>query len=94
MDLFHLTADLQTTNVALNSTHRNFLHLPPFKTMTYGKKSIRYQCPKIWNYTFKTGTRQIESDRSKDITLESIETTKSFKKSLNKGALSVHLFIN
>ena len=94
MDLFHLTADLQTTNVALNSTHRNFLHLPPFKTMTYGKKSIRYQCPKIWNYTFKTGTLQIDSDRSKDINLESIETTKTFKKSLKEHYLYTYSLID
>ena len=62
--------------------------------MTYGKKSIRYQCPKIWNYTFKTGTLQIDHDRSKDINLESIETTKTFKKSLKEHYLYTYSLID
>ena len=92
MDLFHLTSDVHTTNLVLNSTDRKFLHLPPFKTMTYGKKSIRYQCPKIWNHTFKTGKLQIDLDRSKDIKLDSINTNKTLKHSLK--TLSVHLFFD
>ena len=81
-DLFQLTADIHTTSFALNSTNRNLLYLPPFKTIAYGKKSIRYQCPKIWNFTFKHGTIQINSDRSKDRKLDEINTKQSFKNSL------------
>ena len=78
MSLFQLTTDVQTTNLVLNSENRNLLYLPPFKTMTYGKRSIKYQCPKIWNHTFKTGTLQITSD--KNVKLESIKTIKNVKK--------------
>ena len=93
MDLFKLTADVHTTNLVLNSADKKLLHLPSFKTMTYGKKSIRYQCPKIWNYTFKNGTIQIHSDRSKDIELDSIETNKSFKKALKDHYLYTYSLI-
>ena len=93
MDLFQLTADVHTTNLVLNSADRNILHLPPFKTMTYGKKSIRYQCSKIWNYTFKNGMIQIHSDRSKDIKLDSIETNKRFKKAIKEHFLYTYSLI-
>ena len=55
--------------------------------MTYGKKSIKYSCPKLWNETFKTGTIQIDVDRKKDIKLSSIETTNNFKNTLKKHFL-------
>ena len=94
MNLFQLTADVQTTNPVLNSTDRNLLYLPPFKTMTYGKKSIKYQCPKIWNYTFKNATLQIDSDRSRDIKLDSIESNNTLKKSLKHHYLYTYSLIN
>ena len=53
MSLFQLSTNVQTTNLELNSANHNLLYLPPWKTLTYGKKSIRYQCPKLWNHTFK-----------------------------------------
>ena len=94
MDLFQLTSDVHTTSLVLNSANRNLLHLPPFKTMTYGKKSIRYQCPKIWNFTFKNGTLQIDSDRSKDKKLDSINTRNNFKKSLKEHHLYTYSLTN
>ena len=87
MDLFQLSSDVHTTNLVLNSTDRNLLHLPPFKTMTYGKKSIRYQCPKLWNHTFKNSSLQISSDRTKDVILNSIKSTQTFKKALKNHYL-------
>ena len=85
MSLFQLTTDVQTTNLVLNSENRNLLYLPPFKTMTYGKRSIKYQCPKIWNHTFKTGTLQITSD--KNVNIESIKTIQNFKKNIKQHYL-------
>ena len=94
MSLFQLTSDVQTTNLELNSANNNLLYLPPFKTLTYGKKSIRYQCPKIWNFTFKNGTLQIDSDRSKDKKLDSINTKNNFKKSLKEHYLYTYSLVN
>ena len=87
MSLFQLTSDVQTTNLELNSANNNLLYLPPFKTLTYGKKSIRYQCPKLWNHTFRNSTLQISSDRTKDINLNSIKTSQTFKKTLKNHYL-------
>ena len=87
MGLFQLTTCVQTTNLVLNSANRALLYLPPFKTMTYGKKSIKYQCPKIWNHTFKTGSLQISPDKAKNVNLQSIETIHQFKKVLKQHYL-------
>ena len=87
MNLFNLTTDVQATNLVLSSTENNLLYIPRFVTTTYGKKLIRYQCPKVWNHTFKNGTLQIELDRQKDIKLDSIETVNQFKKSLKRHYL-------
>ena len=87
MSLFKLTTDVQTTNLVLSSSKNNLLYTPRFQTMTYGKKSIKYQCPKIWNQTFKNGSLQTELDRTKDIKLDSIKTVNHFKKSLKRHYL-------
>ena len=93
MSLFQFTTDVQTTNLVLNRAYNNLLYLPPFKTMNYGKKSIKYQCPKIWNHTFKNESLQINSDRTKDVKLDSIETTDNFKKTLKKHYLYTYSLI-
>ena len=93
MNLFQFTTDVQTTNLVLNSADNNLLYLPPFKTMNYGKKSIKYQCPKIWNHTFKNESLQINSDRTKDVKLDSIETNEHFKKTLKKHYLYTYSLI-
>ena len=87
MSLFQLSSNVQTTNLDLNSANYNLLYLPPFKTLTYGKKSIRYQCPKLWNHTFKNSSLQISSDRTKDVILNSIKSTQTFKKALKNHYL-------
>ena len=87
MSLFQLSSNVQTTNLELNSANHNLLYLPPFKTLTYGKKSIRYQCPKLWNHTFKNSSLQISSDRTKDVNLNSIKSSQAFKKALKNHYL-------
>ena len=93
MNLFQFTSDVQTTNLVLSSADNNLLYLPPFKTMTYGKKSIKYQCPKLWNHTFKNSSLQISSDRTKDVNLDLIKTNEHFKKSLKKHYLYTYSLI-
>ena len=87
MPIFQLHKDIQTTNLTLNSSYNNLLYTPSFKTMTYGKKSIRYSCPKLWNDTFRTGTIQIDSERKNDVKLSSIKSVNSFKFTLKKHFL-------
>ena len=94
LDLFQLTSDIQTTNLKLNSKQNNLLYLPHFKTSTYGKKSIKYQCSKIWNQTFKNGYIQINSDPNKNVKVDSIQTNNSFKKTLKQHYLYTYSLLD
>ena len=40
MSLFKLKRDVQTVDITLMSTYNNLLHVPSFKTMTYGKNPL------------------------------------------------------
>lgn len=47
MSLFRLSSDVHTTVRRLNSTVNRLIYIPNFKTITYGKDSLRYQCAKF-----------------------------------------------
>ena len=51
MSLFRLSSDVHTTFRRLKSTINKLIYIPNFKTITYGKDSLRYQCAKLWNDT-------------------------------------------
>ena len=53
--------------------------------MTYGKDSLRYQCAKLWNKTFKTGDILINTDERKKLT--KIRSIKGFTETLKKHFL-------
>ena len=55
MGLFTLSRDIHTTDMVLNSALKNLLHIPKINTVTYGNKSIKYHCAKLWNELFKSG---------------------------------------
>ena len=61
------------------------IYIPRFKTITYGKDSLRYQCAKLWNKTFKTGDIHINTDESKKLT--KIRNVKGFTDTLKKHFL-------
>ena len=88
MTLFQLNRDVHTTNYTLNSTYNNLLHIPSFNTMTYGKKSLKYHCAKLWNLTFKHGIIPVSPD--KNVKLTEIETKNHFKKVLKMHFLYLH----
>ena len=85
MSLFRLSSDVHTTVRRLNSTVNRLIYIPNFKTITYGKDSLRYQCAKLWNDTFKTGDIQIGADKRKK--LSEICNINGFKKVLKKHFL-------
>ena len=84
MDLFKLSRDVHTTHRELNSTVNHLLHIPKANTTTYGLKSIRYQCPKLWNNVFKKGSLQVDEDKNNNIKLSDIKTKKGFNNVLKK----------
>ena len=38
-----------TTNLELKSDQMNMLSVPNIRTVTYGNKSIKYHCARLWN---------------------------------------------
>ena len=87
MSLFTLSSDVHTTHLELNSTVNSLLHIPKANTTTYGLKSLRYQCPKLWNKVFKKGFIQVDDDKNNNIKLSDIKTKKGFNNVLKKHFL-------
>ena len=64
MSLFIRSSDIHP-NFELNSSINNLLYIPRISTTTYGIKSIRYHCAKLWNDTFKNGNLQVKNLQEK-----------------------------
>ena len=84
MSLFKLSSDVHTIHRELNSTVNSLLHIPKANTTAYGLKSIKYQCPKLWNKVFKKGIIQIDDDKTNAIKLSDIKSRKGFNNVLKK----------
>ena len=54
IDLFTSSNDMYTTNLVL-SARKTFLYIPAIKTTTYGYRSMKFHCAKLWNDTFRKG---------------------------------------
>ena len=70
-------------NYETNSASKYLLHIPRIFTATYGNKSIKYQCPLIWNETFRNDIA-IDNDASKNVCLNQIHNIYQFKRTLKK----------
>ena len=71
MTLFRPSSEVHSTNMQLNSTIKSLIHIPTINTLTYGNRSIKYACAKLWNEFFARGIA-IDSDRSHNISLRDI----------------------
>jgi hypothetical protein len=87
MSMFRLSSEVRTETQTLNSIHNKLLYIPPFRTTSYGKQSLTYLGPKLWNEIFKTSSIQVNVDRKKDIKTSKIKTIYSFKNALKKHFL-------
>ena len=47
-NLFTFSRDLHTTNLVLRNARKNFLYIPVIKTSTYGYRSMKFHCAKLW----------------------------------------------
>ena len=85
MSLFRRSSDVHQTQV-LNSSVNNHLYIPRIRTSTYGNKSIRYHCAKLWNEVFKNGSIQVKDIREKHshIQLENMKNVFSFTNALKR----------
>ena len=86
MTLFRPSSEVHSTNMQLNSTIKNLIHIPTINTLTYGNRSIKYSCAKLWNEFFVRGIA-IDSDRSHNISLRDIRNKQHFKTILKKHFL-------
>ena len=86
MNLFRPSGEVHTTNLELNSAQKNLIHIPSINTNSYGNKSIKYHCAKLWNEMFKNGIA-INRDQSKNESLSNIKSGQHFKKVLKKHFL-------
>ena len=88
MQIFNLSSEIRTdTCDSLNSIDKKLLYIPKFKTVTYGKQSLRYVGPTLWNETFKTGIVQVSSQKDKNIAVSKIKTVHNFKNALKRHYL-------
>ena len=86
MSFFRLSGEVYTTSRELRSTVNRLIYIPKFKTIKYGKDSIRYKCAKLWNSTFKTGYITVDDGQSKNVNVHNI-TVRAFKTILKKHFL-------
>lgn len=91
MSLFRPSGEVHTTNLELNSVRKNLIHIPRINTTSYGNKSIRYHCAKVWNEMFKNGIA-INLDKNKNVSLSNIKSDHHFKKVLKKHFLFKYSF--
>ena len=88
MHLFKLSCEVRTNAFdSLNSIDKKLLYIPKFNTIAYGKKSLRYLCPKLWNETFKSGVIQVSPIKEKNISVSKIKTIHNFKNALKRHYL-------
>jgi len=88
MTLFKLSSDIRSVNQT-NSVVNNLFYIPKIQSSTYGNKSIRYKCAKLWNEMFKTGSIQVKADGAEKnrISLSKIRNVHNFKNALKRHFL-------
>ena len=82
-----LPADLKklfrlNDNVHSHVTRQTF-HVPSIRTSSYGKNSIRFRGPELWNSMFKPGIA-IDKTKKNNVTIDHIHSISQFKRVLKK----------
>ena len=85
MPLFTLASDVHP-NHELNSTEKNLLYIPKIHTTTYGIKSLKYHCAKLWNDFFKKGSVQVKnsSEKNSHIYLSQMRNKQNFNNAMKR----------
>ena len=89
MTLFQPSSHVHATSLQLNSSIKNLIHIPSINTSSYGIKSIKYYCAKLWNEFFVRGI-SINPDRKNNVSFVNIKSTHHFKKILKKHFLYMY----
>ena len=85
MSLFTRSSDVHP-EFELNSSINNLLYIPRVNTTTYGIKSVKYHCAKLWNDFFKNGSIQVKDmqEKNSQIHLNKIKSVHNFKNALKR----------
>ena len=81
-NIFTFSSDIHTTHI-LNNSRKNLLHIPTTETVTYGNKSIKHHCAKLWNTTFKNGI-PIDNCKKHNVDIDKINNKSHLKRTLKK----------
>ena len=88
MSLFSLRSEIGDRILGRNRDH--FLYLSNFRTMNFGKRSIRYHCSKLWNLTLGKG---IIVAPKKIVTFKDVKSFAHLKYVLKKHFLLLFIII-
>ena len=83
--LVHIIASLKD-----GMGNKKLLYIPKLSTVTYGKQSLRYLGPKLWNDTFKTGVILVSDIQKKNIPMSKIKTIHNFINALKRHYLYLY----
>ena len=83
-NLFEFDSDIH--NYPTHSASNYLLHIPRIYTTTYGNKSIKYQCPILWNTTIKNNIA-IDNKIANNISIDQLHHIYQFKRTLKKHFL-------
>ena len=72
------------------SASRHLLYIPKIFTSTYGRKSIKFRCPILWNLTVKNGI-SVDNKVKNNVSVDSIHNVHRFKTILKKHFLYQYL---
>ena len=91
--LFTFSSDMHTTNLVLKSARKNLLYILTINTTTYGYRSMKFHCAKLWNDTFKKGIA-IDGFGKNNVSLSQLHDKSNFKMTLkNISSLQLHSWI-
>ena len=79
--LFTKSIEMHSTNMTLASDRNNTLVIPNIKTEHSGRKSIKFQCPSLWNH-FSSNKIQLTTDSY--LNMKKVNSTSHFKSLIKK----------
>ena len=89
MSFFSYRHEAHTTNLELKSDQMNMLSAPNIRTVTYGNKSIKYHCARLWN-SFLNNVVPTDANFDNNLILDNIRNIYLFKSKLKKHFLYLY----
>ena len=88
-EFFSYRHEAHTTNLELKSDQMSMLSVPNIRTVTYGNKSIKYHCARLWN-SFLNKVVPTDANFDNNIILDNIGNIDLFKSKFKKHFLYLY----